>query len=80
MSCSKEEEEKIKREILKFKDVKIDDIKTRKFSNKIYVDIEIALDKNLSLYESHKKAENIHDKLEEVFPDIKHCMIHVNPK
>ena len=77
MAC---DEEKIKEEILKFKDVTIDDIKTRKFSNKIYIDIEIALDGNLSLYKAHEIAEDIHDNLEKLFPEIKHCMIHVNPK
>lgn len=80
MACDECDEKKIKEEILKFNNVTIDSIKTRKFSNKIYVDVEIALDKSLSLYEAHEKAENIHDKLEKVFPEIKHCMIHINPK
>lgn len=80
MACDECDEEKIKEEILKFKDVTIDDIKTRKFSNKIYIDIEIALDGNLSLYKAHEIAEDIHDNLEKLFPEIKHCMIHVNPK
>lgn len=80
MACDECDEEKIKEEILKFKDVTIDDIKTRKFSNKIYIDIEIALDGNLSLYKAHEIAEDIHNNLEKLFPEIKHCMIHVNPK
>lgn len=80
MACDECDEEKIKEEILKFNDVTIDDIKTRKFSNKIYIDIEIALDGNLSLYKAHEIAEDIHDNLEKLFPEIKHCMIHVNPK
>lgn len=58
----------------------LDDIKTRLFGNKIYVDIEICADGNLSLFEAHGIAEKVHDELEEQFPDIKHCMVHVNPK
>ena len=46
---------------------------------KIYIDIEIALDSNLSLKESHDKAQKLHDFLEEKIPNIKHCMVHVNP-
>ena len=60
--------------------VDLDDIKTRLFGNKIYVDIEICADGNLSLKDAHSIAENIHDKIEKTFPDVKHCMVHVNPK
>lgn len=57
----------------------LDMIKTRLFGNKIYVDIEIAADENLSLKDSHKIAENVHNKIEKEFPLVKHCMVHVNP-
>lgn len=77
-ACDKEIYEKIL-EIINNEDVYIDDMKTRKFSNKIYIDIEIALDSNLSLKESHDKAQKLHDLLEEKIPNIKHCMVHVNP-
>lgn len=58
----------------------IDDVKTRLFGSKIYVDLEIAVDANLSLIEAHKIAEEIHDAVEEKFDNCKHCMVHVNPK
>lgn len=59
--------------------IAIDSIKTRTFGSKFYVDIEISADGNLSLYESHDIASNIHHTIEEAFPDAKHCMVHVNP-
>jgi len=58
----------------------LDLIKTRLFGTKIFVDVEISADKNLTLEMSHKIAHNIHDKIEENFKSVKHCMVHVNPK
>ncbi|MBQ9318924.1 MAG: cation transporter [Bacilli bacterium] len=70
----------IKQDILENNDVlNIDLIKTRMFGNKIYVDIEIAVNKDLSLIDAHNIAEKVHDKLEEKYINLKHCMIHVNP-
>ena len=57
----------------------LDDIKTRMFGNKAYVDIEIAVDGNLLLKEAHNIAEKVHDEVEHIFPEVKHCMVHVNP-
>lgn len=57
----------------------LDDIKTRMFGNKAYVDIEIAVDGNLLLQEAHNIAEKVHDEVEHNFPEVKHCMVHVNP-
>lgn len=55
------------------------DIKTRMFAAKIYVDVEIDADENLTLTDAHKIAENVHDKIEQSFSEVKHCMVHVNP-
>lgn len=57
----------------------IDDMKTRMFGNKIYVDIEIQCDGNMTLFAAHDVAEDVHDEIEREFPDVKHCMVHVNP-
>lgn len=57
----------------------IDDIKTRMFAAKIYVDIEIAALGKLSLIEAHGIAEQVHDVVEQEIPEVKHCMVHVNP-
>lgn len=57
----------------------IDVLRTRLFGNKIYVDIEISADGSRTLNETHAVAECVHNKIEEKFPDVKHCMVHVNP-
>ena len=58
----------------------IDLLHTRVFGNKIYVDMEIGADGNESLYNAHAAAQRVHDAIEESFPEVKHIMIHVNPK
>ena len=79
-SCSDEEIEKMKSIIFSVEGVKdIDDLRTRRFGSKTYVDVEIAADKTLDLLTAHKIAENVHDKIESDFKDVKHCMVHVNP-
>lgn len=57
----------------------IDSLKTRLFGSKLYIDLEIAVDKNLSLVEAHDIAHKVHDLLEEKIKNCKHCMVHVNP-
>lgn len=57
----------------------IDILQTRLFGAKIYVDIEIAADGNLTLKEGHAIAQRVHDAVEKEFPLVKHCMVHVNP-
>lgn len=80
-SCDEETIKKMEETVLSIDGVlDLDDIKTRLFSNKIYVDIEICADGDLTLWDAHEIAENVHDKIEEDFKDVKHCMVHVNPK
>ncbi len=79
-SCDKEVIDKVISVIEKNKSVKnIDDIKTRQFGNKAYVDVEISVDENLLLKDAHKIAEEIHDSVENEINIVKHCMVHVNP-
>jgi len=59
--------------------VRIDVLRTRLFGAKVYVDVEFATEGNRSLFEAHEIAENVHDAIEENFPNVKHCMVHVNP-
>ena len=59
--------------------LRIDDLRTREFGNKIYVDVEIAADGDRPLKETHAIAERIHDHIEKKFPKVKHVMVHVNP-
>ena len=59
--------------------VKVDVIRTREFGRKMYVDIEISADGDLTLREAHGIAQRVHDSVEAAFPDVKHIMVHVNP-
>lgn len=79
-SCDDEIVDKMKSTVLSEEGVKgLDEIRTRVFGSKIYVDIEISVDGNLRLIEAHEIAENVHHCIEECFPTVKHCMVHVNP-
>lgn len=79
-SCDEKMEKCMKEEIEVIPGVeRIDLLKTRLFGSKIYVDIEIAADENLSLKAAHAIAERVHNTMEEKFQDVKHCMVHVNP-
>lgn len=57
----------------------IDELKTRLFGSKIYVEVEISMDAAKTLVEAHETAEAVHDAIESAFPEVKHCMVHVNP-
>lgn len=57
----------------------IDDLKTRLYGSRLYVDVEIAVSGELPLYGAHRIAEEVHTRMEQTFPQVKHCMVHVNP-
>lgn len=79
-SCDASTEDAIRKCALEQEGVmQVDFLQTRVFGNKIYVDIEIGADGNMSLYDSHHIAENVHDSIESTFPKVKHIMVHVNP-
>lgn len=80
-SCDEETVTKMREEVKKQEGViRIDDIRTRKFGSRVYVDIEIRADGAMSLHEAHAAAEAVHNSIEEEFPEVKHCMVHVNPE
>lgn len=80
-SCDNETLSKIT-EIIKNQEgvIEIDELKTRLFGAKMYVDVEISADGNKQLKEAHDIAEQIHDNIETTFPTVKHCMVHINPR
>ena len=41
--------------------------------------MEIRADGDLPLKVTHATAQAVHDALEKQFPQVKHCMVHVNP-
>ena len=57
----------------------IDRLATRVFGSRMYVEVEIRADGGLPLSRSHDIAERVHKNIESAFPEIKHCMVHVNP-
>ncbi len=79
-SCDRETVEKMKQKVLSVEGViTLDELKTRIFGAKCYVDIEIGADGNSTLFFAHAIAEKVHDRIEKNFPEVKHCMVHVNP-
>lgn len=79
-SCSDEYEKSLSDFILSQQGVqKLDLLHTRMFGNKVYVDAEISVDGDKSLWDAHAVAERVHDGVEKNFPNVKHIMIHVNP-
>ena len=57
----------------------VDMLQSRKFGDKIYLDVEISVDGDQSLREAHRIAHDVHDTVEKEYPVIKHIMIHENP-
>lgn len=79
-SCGEQFEE----EVRQFVDAEnqvghIDMLRTRMFGDKVYIDMEIAIDGSMQLTDAHAIAERVHDDIEHAFPEVKHVMIHVNP-
>lgn len=79
-ACPDEYSDKMREVILATEDVlAIDELRTRLFGSRVYVEVEIAMDPSKTLAQSHDTAEKVHDSIEREFPDVKHCMVHVNP-
>ncbi|MDO5590308.1 MAG: cation diffusion facilitator family transporter [Lachnospiraceae bacterium] len=79
-ACDEQTQKAIKKCALGIDGVeRVDLLKTRIFGNKVYVEMEIGADENLSLKESHAIAQKVHDSIEKGWPKVKHILIHVNP-
>ncbi|MGB4408531.1 MAG: cation diffusion facilitator family transporter [Sphaerochaeta sp.] len=57
----------------------VDVLQTRMFGSRAYVDVEISAEGRQSLIQAHTIAERVHHAIEINFPQVKHCMVHVNP-
>lgn len=78
-SCDEETERQIYERVMTNEAVMgIDSLHTRIFGNKIYIDIEIAVDGSYTLKKSHEIAEEVHEDIEKNFQKVKHIMVHVN--
>ena len=79
-ACSKEEEDAMRAKVESIPGVyHIDLLHTRQFGSRIFVDVEGSADDSLTLLQSHQIAESIHHSIEKDFPNVKHCMVHINP-
>ncbi len=80
-ACDAQTEEQLRTLVLEQEGVLcIDLLKTRLFGDKIYVDVEIGADAVITFQAAHDIAESTHNAIEQTFPNVKHCMVHVNPK
>ena len=80
-SCGEEFERDIRKFVEEQQGVEqIDLLHTRQFGNKIYIELEIAVKRDISLVDAHAIAESVHSAMECRFPNVKHVMIHVNPE
>ncbi len=57
----------------------IDLLRTRQFGSRIYAEMEISADGNISLCDGHSISHRVHDSIEQQLPRVKHCTVHVNP-
>ena len=79
-ACAKEVQDQLRDCAASIKGVeRVRELKTREFGARIYVELIICVDGQLALADAHRIAHQVHDKLESKFPDIKHCMVHVDP-
>jgi len=79
-ACDEDYTEKVRAYIARQDGVRqIDLLQTRMFGEKVYVDVEIAVDAHMDLENAHAIAEKVHTGLENTFENIKHVMVHVNP-
>lgn len=72
--------EDIKHSILQNEQIlEISEIKTRAHASKLYVDVSIKVNKDMSVYDGHEIAENVHDYIEKKYEDVLHMNVHVEP-
>ncbi|HPE94330.1 MAG TPA: cation diffusion facilitator family transporter [Sphaerochaeta sp.] len=79
-ACKEETVQQIRTVILDQEGVRgLDLLRTRTFGSRCYVDVEISAEGSQTLIDAHSIAERVHHAIEKNFPQVKHCMVHVNP-
>ncbi len=80
-SSPKKIKEEVIKEILSVEGViHIDSFRSRIAANRIFIEVEITVDGNLSLYDAHKISEVVKEKVLNSHLEIKNCLVHVNPE
>ncbi|WP_052045159.1 cation diffusion facilitator family transporter [Caloranaerobacter azorensis] len=70
----------ISRNLMKNTDIRnINDIKARKHGSKVYVDIKVCVDPNITVYMGHSIAEKVEEEVKRSLKNVKDVMVHVNP-
>lgn len=59
--------------------ISLDVLLTRQHASLLYVDLEIGVKGDLTLWAAHEIAEEVHEEIEKAIEAVKHCMVHVNP-
>lgn len=54
-------------------------IRTRGSMNSIYLDLHILVDKNMSIEDSHRIADNIEEKIKKEIPSVVDIVVHIEP-
>lgn len=80
VSIEKEKIINLTEKIMAHKQVKtINDIKARKHGSKVFVDIQIAVDPDITVLEGHRIAEDVEKIIFETIENVKDVLVHVNP-
>ena len=59
--------------------LRVDSLQTRSYVNQYCLDIRIAVAPSLTVQEAHRICHAVEDKIAAQFPNIKSCIVHVNP-
>ena len=79
-SCSPDIKERVTACALSQKGVKgIKKITGREFGSRIYIDLDVTADGDLTLKESYHIQETVHKAIENEFPEVKHIVVRVLP-
>lgn len=57
----------------------VDELKTRLHGSRLFVDVDIAVNGQISVKEAHSIADNVSEAVYSCDLDVKECMVHVNP-
>ncbi len=80
VACDEKIEAQIKERVEAYPTVDhVDLLRTRKFGSRVYVELEIAVDGNKTVYAAHWIAHEVHNIVENEFPAVKHVAVHINP-
>lgn len=79
-ACSDKFQKELEEYILsQVENMRIRRLKTRQFGNRIYVELELMANGNMSLWDSNRISEKVHASIENAYPKIKHIGVKLLP-